>query len=228
MAYETLRLIAGQPYRHDVPGRRLLVDDIGIAEGVDIQLIRNGEAGKVMPSRKAAFLYVGDFDYEGAIFTSTVTTKIGVFMTYSQVNLGITDGATVKIPEGVHINSSVADPVHVALDAPVTIGSVTVNNSNAQAVPVQHQALIVIVDAAPVSIGTNPAVISGDATLKILRVRNGHADAALFIGGAGVTAENAAVVLQPGDLWEETSAAGAIWYGVSSGPTISVKIQGVK
>lgn len=228
MAYETLRLIAGQPYRHDVPGRRLLVDDIGAAEGVDIQLIRNGEAGKVMPSRKAAFLYVGDFDYEGAIFTSTVTTKIGVFMTYSQVNLGITDGATVKIPEGVHINSTPADPVHVSLSAPVEIGVVSVNNTNAQAVPVQKQALEMIVDAAPVNVGAVPVVVSADAALKILRVRNGHADADLFIGGAGVTATNAAVVLQPGDLWEETSAAGAIWYGVSSGPAISVKIQGIK
>lgn len=228
MAYETLRLIAGQPYRHDVPGRRLLVDDIGAAEGVDIQLIRNGEAGKVMPSRKAAFLYVGDFDYEGAIFTSTVTTKIGVFMTYSQVNLGITDGATVKIPEGVHINSTPADPVHVSMSAPVNIGSVIVGNENAQAIPVQQQALATIVDAEPVSVSTVPIVVSADASLKILRIRNSHATATLSIGGAGMTAANAAIVLQPGDVWEEKDAAGAIWYAVTNGAAIQVKMQGLK
>ena len=67
-----------------------------------------------------------------------------------------------------------------------------------------------------------------DATLRRLRVRNGHATARVAIGGAGVTMENAAVVIEPGDIWIEDDAAGAAWFVVSDTAATAVQLQGLK
>jgi len=122
------------------------------------------------------------------------------------------------------INATIAGAVTVTN---TVNGQVT--NNNAGAVPVQKQALSTITDEAIVTInnGAAQALIS-DATQRILRIRNGHATAMLYIGSSGVTAANAAIVLAPGDLWIEEEAAGAAWYATSDTAGCNVQIQGVK
>ena len=71
-------------------------------------------------------------------------------------------------------------------------------------------------------------IAPSDASLRKLRVRNRHATAILAIGGAGVTLANAAIQLQPGEVWLEDDAASAGWYAVSDTDGVKVQIQGLK
>ena len=126
------------------------------------------------------------------------------------------------------INATIAGAVTVTSgNMNVTSASTTVN-TNAQAIPVQKQALSNLTEIAPVTVGTAPALMFSDATQRILRIRNAHATATLYIGGPAVTTTQAAIVLKPGDLWIEEEAAGAAWWAVSDTANTPVNIQGVK
>ncbi|MES2163353.1 MAG: hypothetical protein V4476_19540 [Pseudomonadota bacterium] len=113
-----------------------------------------------------------------------------------------------------------------------TSNLVTINASaipNAFALPVQKQALSTITNFAPVTINTGAAqALVSDATQRVMRFRNGHATATLYLGGPGVTAANAAVVLAPGDLFIEEEAAGAAWFATSDTNGANVQLQGLK
>lgn len=244
MAYYTLRLQAGVPYTHNVAGKLILLDFTGDADGIDIATIRNGTPQATMPLRKAAFRLVETYD--GVMLTAAVTTTVGIFLSFEDVQLGVTDGAAVKVPEGVAITNT--DPIPVVFDGTVApvLGVVTVDNTNAEAIPVLQkpgesfavtiaQALNVkdlacstIVNIAPVSAGLAAVALVADATLRRLRVRNGHATATIAIGGAGITLANAAIVLAPGDIWNEADAAGAAWYVVSDTAATPVQMIGLK
>lgn len=101
--------------------------------------------------------------------------------------------------------------------------------TNAAAMPVQKQALSTITDFAVVTIGTGAAqALVADPTQRVLRIRNGHASAILYLGGAGLTIAKAAIVLYPGDIWTEEEGAGASWFAISDTAGCNVQIQGLK
>ncbi|WP_426079276.1 hypothetical protein [Janthinobacterium sp. PSPC3-1] len=236
MAYYALRLQAGVPYTHNVAGKLILLDSTGDADGVDIATIRNGTPQSTMPMRKAAFRLVEAYD--GVMLTAAVTTTVGIFLSFEDVQLGVADGAAVKVPEGVNITNADPIPVEFAGTVAPVLGMVTIDNTNAEAIPMVQQPgatfavsnvpCSAIVNLAPVSAGLAAVALVADATLRRLRVRNGHATATIAIGGAGVTLAGAAVVLLPGDVWNETDAAGAAWYVVSDTAATPVQMQGLK
>lgn len=228
MSYQSIPLLAGKPHLLDIPGKLLLIDSPGVAGGVDVQLMRNGQPGQHMPNRKAAFRHVGDFD--GVILTSSVDSTVGLFLSFDDVQLGVTDGASVTVPGGVVITNPGNAPVPVTFSQQIVpLGSVAVNNNNASAVPVQTQQLGTIVDHSPAVINAGAAqLLINDATYKRLRVRNNSAAAVVAIGGSAVTMANAAIILQPGDTWVEDDAAGAAWYAVSDIAAADVRVMGVK
>jgi hypothetical protein len=130
----------------------------------------------------------------------------------------------------------------------VTADNVGISNTDATAIPmrqraadvfavkqpatevfaVQEKLLTALVDIAPVVVGIASVALVGDASLKRLRVRNTHATARVALGGVGVTMANAAVVLEPGDMWTEDAAPGAEWFAVSDTAGVNVTMQGVK
>jgi hypothetical protein len=98
MSYQQIPLLAGKPFRLDIAGALLLIDSPGVAGGVDVQLVRNGTPGPTMPNRKTAFRHVGAFD--GVIFTAVADTMLGVFLSFDDVQLGVSDGSAVTVPGG--------------------------------------------------------------------------------------------------------------------------------
>jgi hypothetical protein len=109
----------------------------------------------------------------------------------------------------------------------VTLSASSVLNS--AALPVQKQALATLTQFAPVTINAGAAqALVSDATQRSLRIRNASLGANLYIGGAGVTVANAAIVLAPGGLWIEEEAPGAAWFATSDAAGTSVAIMGVK
>lgn len=227
MSYYSIPLKAGQPFKQNTAGSLILIDSLGGAAGVDIMLTqKNGSDGMRMPSRGTAFRLVEPYD--AVTFTSAVDTTIGVFLSNADVQLGFVNGGTVAVPGGVVVTNDPAHPVNVTFAQQIVpLGSVTVNNTPAQAVPVTlhgsddaanvptipYQAQAVN-DPAPVAIAAAVTAIAGaSAARRGLRMKNAGANP-VAIGGAGVTFSNAAVVLQPGETWNENEAPGAAWYGI--------------
>jgi len=248
MSYYRINLVAGVPYRQDTAGGLLLLDSPGAAGGVDIELLRNGSPRTKMPNRQAAFRIETAFD--GVILTAAVDTVVGIFLSFENVSLGVADGSAVTVPDGIQITNDNAfavpvrtvpgNPLEVSFAGTVepVLGEVQVTNTDAQAIPViqkdgevfltQENGLTQIVNAAPVVVGLAAVLLSSDATLQKLRIRNSHASAMVAIGGLGVTLANGAIQLAPGDMWVEDSAAGAAWYAISDTAATSVQVQGLK
>ena len=140
MSFYSIPLLANKPCRLDVPGRLLMIDSIGVAMGIDVQMIRAGTPEIKMPSRKVAFRIVGNFD--GVILTSDVNTTVAFFISFDDVQLGVADGSAVTVPGGVVITNTPANAVNVNFTGTVSpvLGNVTVTNSDAQAIPVMQKA----------------------------------------------------------------------------------------
>jgi hypothetical protein len=227
--YYTYNVKAGVAMPVNVQGKLILVDSIGAASGIDITPVLNSSNGRTMPGRRKGFKCWTDFD--SLILESAVDTQVALFLSTTDVSIGFTEGAQVNVAGGVAITNDAGSrvPVDIA-GGTVTVNAVNVgiNNNDAAAVPFRAQALATIVNIGSVAVGVAATDLVNDPSLRKLRIRNAHASAVVGLGAAGVTLATAAVVLQPGDVWEEASAAGAHWYAVSDTAATPVVLQGLK
>lgn len=215
MSYHSIQLRAGQAHRIDIAGRLILVDSVGDSSGVDIEILsRESSKTTVIPKRKAGFRMVAE--YSGIILTCATDALIGIFLSVSDVNLGTVDGAAVTVPDGVIVNNGPSNPVSVAFDNPINIGTVRVENNLTQ-----------IIGGAPLAVGLVATSISNDPTLKKLRMRNNSDVAVILIGGPDV-ALGSPILLEPGDVFIEEDAAGAHLFAVSDVDGALLVIQGLK
>jgi hypothetical protein len=222
-------LKAGVEYQAPQSGRLIVVDSVDGAAGVDITPMLNNGTGRTMPSRKKGFKCWVDFD--AVVLKAATDCTVSLFLSTSDVSLGFTDGSAVSVSGGVSILNAGDQrvPVDIAgANVQVTATNVGINNADANPVPVRAAALSTLTNGAPVAIGAAAAQFSGDATLRRLRVRNSSATLAVAIGGPNVTLGNAAIVLQPGDVWLEDDAAGAAWYGIASQAGATLCVMGMK
>lgn len=85
-----------------------------------------------------------------------------------------------------------------------------------------------IVDMAAASVGTiADKVIDENLSRVEIRFKN-DSDAAIYLGGSGVSKVNSPIKLEPGQMWIEDAAAAARWYAVADGAGKALKIQAVE
>lgn len=230
MSYYQFRLQAGVPFRVNVSGKLILVDDVDGAAGVDITPIRGGSNQRTMPKRKKAFKFW--IDYDAIELQADAACTVSMFLSFTDVSLGFADGALVNVAGGVSVLNGPDSrvPVDVAGGVVnVTADNVGVSNTDANPVPVKLQAFANLVHLPAVAVNTGAAqAVVADATLKRLRLRNESSTARIAVGGAGVTMANAAIILEPGDTFIESDAAGASWFAVSDTNGASLRVMGVK
>lgn len=236
-----------------IAGSMFYLKESSGGEVVDVELVRNyAESNKIERVGKG-FRMTPAEPFEGVKLRATANTTIEFIITDGDVDIWFSEdeliignddaqSIPVKTPVGaplavqteagdyVEVRTNPANPLDVLFAGTVepVLGVVTVDNTNAEAVPVQQQALTVIDDKAPVTVGVAATALVSDATLKRLRIRNSHATAIIAIGGAGVTLANGAVQLEPGDMFVEEDAAGAAWYAISDTADTIVQVQGLK
>lgn len=200
MSYYSIPLLAGVPCRLDIPGKLILIDSTGVASGVDVELIKKGTPQTKMPMRKFAFRLVADFD--GVILTAPVNASVAFFLSFDDVQIGVSDGSAVSVPAGVAITNTVGNPVNVNFTGTVTpvLGSVT----SILAATVNDRAQVAVTAARSV-------LVAVGATRRGLRIKNVGVNA-VAIGGATLTYATAAVLIQAGETWNENEAPGAAWY----------------
>lgn len=233
MAYYTLRLQAGVPYTHNVTGKLILLDSTGDADGIDIATIRNGTPQTTMPMRKAAFRLVEAYD--GVMLTSPVATSVGIFLSFEDVQLGVADGAAVKVPEGLVVKNLIDDPIPVTFSQQIVpLGSVDITNevTVVGSVGISNDVSVVARGASTVTNGApvaatdvESALLASNPARRGVRIYNAG-PGAVAIGGAGLVYEHAAITIRPGETWNEADAPGAAWRVICEpGETASIKIQ---
>jgi len=218
MAYYSIPLKAGVAHVQDIPGSLILVDGIDGAAGVDLTPIVSGSRQVTMPARKAGFKY--RTQYDAVELVAAADCQVRIFLTTNDVTLGFTDGAQVNVVGSVLVSNGVDKRVPVDL----ANGTVTVTASD---VAISNK-LTTLTHFPVGTIGTVAASVVNDATQKRLRFRNTHATAVIALGGATVTVANAAILLNPGDVWTEDDAPGANWYAISDTANATLAMMGMK
>lgn len=85
-----------------------------------------------------------------------------------------------------------------------------------------------ITDLPAVAVQGGAASLVLEENLSRVEVRFKNAGASVvYLGGAGLTAANAAVSVEPGKMWVEEAGAAARWYALSGGMENIVRIQTV-
>lgn len=215
--FYTQTVYAGVPLQLPYGGSYFLLSSAGVARKVGIQMTSDGQTSKIMQDMTTGFSLPVKFD--AITFYSPVDTVVAFFASPGPVTLGSQDGAAVNVPGGVRVTNAAGDPVHVTFSQQIVpLGEVFT----------QPHPLATFTHVEPVSVGLVATALISDATQKRLRFRNAHASAVVALGGAGVTLGNAAVQLQPGDVWIEDEAAGASWYAISDTAATPVQIMGLK
>ena len=248
-------LLANVAVTLPIAGRVFYLKESSGGEVCSVELVRNfAESNKVERVGKGLRI-TPVVPFSGVRISATANTDIEFIITDGDVDIKFSDDEVIignSVTQPVPVMTPTGEPLEVSFAGTVNpvLGVVTVDNTdaeaipvkqqigevfevlvtnvNASAVPVQQQALSTIDDKAPVTIGTTAAALVSDATLKRLRIRNSHATAVIAIGGAGVTLANGAVQLQPGDTFLEEDAAGAAWYAISDTAGTVVQVQGLK
>jgi hypothetical protein len=229
-ALYSFTLRAGVETQVSVQGKLILIDEVTAPLGVDVMVMLNGSTSRTMPGRKKAFkCWV---NYDALVLKAAVDCRVALFLGADDVSLGFADGALVNVVGGVTVDNGRdrAIPVDIAGgNVNVTATNIGVNNDDAHPVPVRNQALSTLVNLAPVLVSADAArLLVNDAAMRRLVITNVSETGAVAIGGQGVTMDNAAIIIAPGDLWIEESAAGAAWYAVSNQDNTEVRILGSK
>lgn len=112
-----------------------------------------------------------------------------------------------------------------AIASSVTIaGGVTLNGGS---IAVSEQQYTTLAHSAALNVGTTATpVVAAKAGRGGLRVFNASVNT-IYLGGAGVTAANAAIRLDPFGYMDETQAASAAWYAVASAAASELRVMEV-
>lgn len=229
MSLYTFHLKAGQDFHRVVFGRLILVDSTGEAERITIKAMRGSQEIAVMPDRQKAFKCW--IDYDNIILRAEVDCVVRLFLSTADVSLGFADGANVNVRGGVTIENDPDNRVPVDIGGgtvTVTADNVGISNDDDSPVPVRKQALGTLQHSAPRAVGTVPVMVSAEPTLRRLCLKNASDVLRIALGGPDVTYANAAIVLEPGDMWVEEDAAGAAWYAVAEGAGAELRMMGAK
>jgi predicted nuclease of predicted toxin-antitoxin system len=218
--FYTVRLTAGVPFAAPYGGTFFALWDTGAVRSVSLQFVAQGQTGQKISGMTSGFQVEANF--EQVIFTADADTTVQFFASAKPLKLGTKDGQQVKVLADTPL------PVNFAGTVAPVLGEI--KNGNDNAVPIQTQQLKKIVDIESITLASanTKMLVSADATLKRLRIRNNNVSAIIAIGGENVTLENCPIILQPDDIYIEEDAAGANWYAISNETNANIQLQGVK
>lgn len=236
-------LAAGVPLQLAVGGKVLYVQRSEAGQVLKIEFIsgvksesieRVGKGFKAAPAGGFAAIKI----------TASESGTVDFVVTDGEIDVKFDDAATViGNDDSQAIPVRLQDGARMAVDiaggnVQLTATSVGISNTDDLAIPIRQRAADVfavrqvqqtkIIDYDPTPVGTAGVLLVKDAALRGVRFRNPHATARIALGGAAVTMANAVILLEPGDIWNETDAPGAEWHAISDTAGASVLVQGLK
>ncbi|AOJ83789.1 hypothetical protein WS86_24490 [Burkholderia savannae] len=239
------KLTAGQRVHFGTSGQVCFIQAADQGENITVEFEVGGVTMYQVANVGQSFKGRPAGGFSGVAMTAAgVDTNVTFVLTDGDIDLQF-------LQSTVQVTNPVGSPVPVAVQGTVTVSGATltatnvgINNDSAHPVPVSlvsepgaplavtpTQASSVS-DVAPTAV---PAFTSGSpnqvhfraaGACRALRVSNPLASTGnLYVGGAGVTPTNAVIVLQPGDVWNETDAPQIDWYATSdTGATVNVQV----
>ncbi len=210
----------GQAIDH-TGGGVFVFDTSGASVSIDLTWLddRGNEAGTVKGVLLGRLLRAGaqfsGYRITGGVANDTLQILIGPDDAYAresaqQINIG-----HVIVDNEVEVKNDAGNPLAVASDEPARPRGVTLADDTSAG-------LVAVNDV-------GVALVAADATRKSVRFRNTGANSVALIAAAANSFDNAAVVLQPGDIWNEIEAPGAAWFGkCGAGLASTLAVQTVK
>lgn len=195
---------------------------------IDIQLT---QVGTNVTNTNANPVPVAIVSEPGAPFSVTpgadFPVKNGASALHVTVDGTVTVSGATLTATNVGINNTTANPVPVQLH----VSDITVPVSAPAAAPLatlpnlaQTPATVAPVTLAASATGT--VLLAADATRRAVRFYNAGANPVAITPDNTTTYANAAIVLNPGDFWNETEAPGAAWWastGSAGGATVNLQ-----
>jgi hypothetical protein len=210
-------LAAGKKTRLPYPGRALQIVSTGAANTVDVEVEWGGDQQNT--ELFGAFndgdaIKGGAFAFLGLSLTAAVDCVVDLLVSRQDVAL----------VNGQSVNATIVNPLPVPVDldrgdnpaTPVYVSGTVLGDTPANTVT----------DAAAVAAGpVAAALLAADATRLEAVIFNQGPDP-VALGMAGITWAKRAIVLNAGDVWIESRAAGKAWYAITdAGLNASVTVQ---
>ena len=170
---------------------------------------------------------------EGVNITNGLANSIPVTLTSSS--------NTTPIPvslASIRVSNTAAQPIPVNFAGTVApvLGVVTIDNTNDEAIPVLQKPGAVfevrqtrpttVINSAPVDVADAAGLLLvASASRRGARIRNVGPNT-VAIGASGIVFDDAAVLINPGETWNEDEAPGAAWYAIcQDGESARINIQ---
>lgn len=140
--------------------------------------------------------------------------------------VGVLDGIGITLPRDFHrirLVSATGQTVRLAFaseDVDFTRVSGTVSANVVQAAALAHPAAVAVSNVAATAL----LAADGDR-LQVVFHNPSTNTGAMYLGGATVTAANAARILQPGDTLIDDKAAPAAWYAVAAVNAETIRVE---
>lgn len=224
------QITAGVPLAMNVGGRMFYIQRASAGSVLSVTLYQGGSS-QVVDNVGKGFKAepVGGFD--SFRINSPVDCLVDFVIADGNVQVNFDEETTIGNTDGqaIPIRTVVGQPLEVLFSGTLSpvLGVVNVDNNDAEAIPVRAQALMTIVDGAPVAVALVVTSVCNDPTLRKARFRNSSLDANIAIGGAAVTMESP-IILGPGEVYFEDDAAGAHLYAIADAAGATLQIQGLK
>lgn len=210
----TINIPANQEIRAQISGRTLALLSTGAAASVDIKIEITGFAVEELRGQKRGFK-VRTPGFDGVRLFSTVATTIEVFTSVADIELSL-EGQTVSA--NITNTPLAVVPDRGAPGNPVYVSGVTYTDAPATS----------MLNTGPVAVAAVAvSVMAANAARKAARFTNVGTDA-VALGAMGITWAKRCIVLEPGDVWSEDSAAKLQWFAIcDAAKTASVNVQEV-
>lgn len=227
-------LAAGVPLQLAVGGKVLYVQRSEAGQVLSIEFI-SGVAKQSVERVGKGFKAAPAGGFDSIRITAGAAGTVDFVVTDGEIDVKFDDAATIignEDGQAVPVRLPAGQRMAVDIEGgnvQLTATNVEINNStDAKAIPVRQVQQKQIIDYQPTAVGVASVLLVSDAALRGLRFRNPHATARIALGGEAVTMTNAVIVLEPGDVWNETDAPGAEWHAISDTAGASVLLQGLK
>ncbi|MFJ1251906.1 hypothetical protein [Cupriavidus sp. CuC1] len=231
---------AGIPTLVSVRGAAFVIQTADQGNNLEVDFMQAGSFAYRVMAVGSGFKARPVLGFDGLTITATVDTNVQFIVTDGDIDLQVTSTSVNVANPSLPVSNS-ASPFHVTVDGTVNVSGATltatnvgINNTGANPVPMTLAASQTPATVAPVAVAANTAgtvLLAADAGRRAVRFYNPASSA----GPVAITPDNtttyaqAAIVLNPGDFWNETEAPGAAWYASTpAGTGAAVNLQTVK
>lgn len=248
------KITVGSALVLSIPGKTLYIQRSSAGAVLNVEIVKGQAESSRIARVGKGFKVTPATGFDGIRITTSADSQVDFVVTDGGIDLAFDEDAQIignDDSQAIPVRTPTGEPLEVLFAGTVepVLGVVTVDNTDGEAIPVQPKTGVsftveqkagtsfnvktylaaVVADHAPVAVLDVAAmVVDADLARRGLRIKNAGVNP-VAIGGAGIDWAIAAVILQPGETWNENEAPGAAWYAVcDTGLTSTLNLQTIE